>query len=439
MFEGLLALAPRGAAAERPAAWPRTSAASLLSRIRSRVLRTTVRLARAKVNGRPSKSRIAARNIVQAMSTTAPERRRLGPRAARRRRRATPASTAMLDEADARAPPRSPSSYAGKVAELDGAGLAAAMHELGAIQRARRPRRLLRAAALRRPTPPTRRAARCCSASRSAAPRSRRRCCSSSSSGRRSTTSAPRSCSPPTALDFCAPLPAHRPPLPPAPAHRARGEDPRREVGHRPRAWSRLFGERDQRHRGRASPATTSRSRSTSRSAACTSPDRELRARTPPRRSPTRSSRACAPARFIFNTLLARQGRRRPPAQLPALARQPQPRQRGLRRVGRGAGRGRPRALRHPAALVRAEGAAARASTGSPTTTAWPRSRGEEDAVLAGRGARARARLLRRLLARARRGRPALLRRALDRRAGAPGQARRRLLRLHGARASTPT
>ena len=50
-----------------------------------------------------------------------------------------------------------------------------------------------------------------------------------------------------------------------------------------------------------------------------------------------------------------------------------------------------------------------------------------------GRGERARARLLRRVLPDPGRRRAALLRRALDRRARAPGQARRRVLRLHGA------
>ena len=49
------------------------------------------------------------------------------------------------------------------------------------------------------------------------------------------------------------------------------------------------------------------------------------------------------------------------------------------------------------------------------------------------RGARPRARLLQLVLGRARRHRAALLRRALDRRAGAPEQARRGVLRLHGA------
>ena len=51
---------------------------------------------------------------------------------------------------------------------------------------------------------------------------------------------------------------------------------------------------------------------------------------------------------------------RRPAALLPALARRPQPRQRGVRRVGRRARRRRPRPLRAGAPLVPAQGEAAR-------------------------------------------------------------------------------
>ena len=55
----------------------------------------------------------------------------------------------LLDEADRRATAFA-EPHAGKVAELDGPGLAAAMAELAGDRRARRPRRLLRDAALRR-------------------------------------------------------------------------------------------------------------------------------------------------------------------------------------------------------------------------------------------------------------------------------------------------
>ena len=62
---------------------------------------------------------------------------------------------------------------------------------------------------------------------------------------------------------------------------------------------------------------------------------------------------------FIYNTLVydkAVEDRLRSYPHWLAVA---QPRQRGLRRVGDGADRGRPRALRHPAALVHAQGQAA--------------------------------------------------------------------------------
>ena len=102
-----------------------------------------------------------------------------------------------------------------------------------------------------------------------------------------------------------------------------------------------------------------------------------------------------------------RQGDRRPAARLRELDREPQPRQRGERRVGAGARRRGAGPLRHPAALVRAEGAAARASTGSPTTTAWRRV-ATADAEFGWSEATApRARRVRIVLARARRRRAA--------------------------------
>ena len=55
-----------------------------------------------------------------------------------------------------------------------------------------------------------------------------------------------------------------------------------------------------------------------------------------------------------------RQGHRGPAAQVPVVDRGPEPRQRGERRIGAGARRRGATPLRHPAALVRAEGAVAR-------------------------------------------------------------------------------
>ena len=126
------------------------------------------------------------------------------------------------------------------------------------------------------------------------------------------------------------------------------------------------------------------------------------------------------------------QGDQGPPARLPALAGVAQPLQRGQRRVGRGAGRRRRRALRAGPALVPAQGPAARPR---PARALGPHGAAERQhpADPLRRGARDRARLLLELLARARRGRRGLLRQRLHRRPAAAGQARRRVLRLHRA------
>ena len=193
-------------------------------------------------------------------------------------------------------------------------------------------------------------------------------------------------------------------------------------------AWARLFTEQTSAIRVRGDGDEADR-RSTSRSRRLVSPDREER-RPSPRRSPRRSSPACARAP-TSTTRCCRQGDRRPPARLPALAgraatcptRPPTSRcRRWSRRCA-------------PATTCPSAGTASRrscsASTAWPTTTARPRSTGEDETIAWARGARARARLLRLVLARAGGRRAPLLRRALDRRAGAPGQARRRVLRLH--------
>ena len=102
------------------------------------------------------------------------------------------------------------------------------------------------------------------------------------------------------------------------------------------------------------------------------------RPRRPPRGRRGRDRGAAAGpahARVRVQHAAGGQDGRGPAAQVPALAREPQPRQRGLGRVRRGAADRGPRPLRGPAPLVPAEGAAARASTASPTTTGWRRSR----------------------------------------------------------------
>ena len=112
-------------------------------------------------------------------------------------------------------------------------------------------------------------------------------------------------------------------------------------------AWTRLFEEltsaievelpgderaaRDGRARRRPQPAAAP-------------PDREVRRGTA--EAVTRGARAgAAHARVPVQHAARRQGDRRPPAPLPALAGGAQPRQRGQRRVGAGADRGGPRAL----------------------------------------------------------------------------------------------
>ena len=121
------------------------------------------------------------------------------------------------------------------------------------------------------------------------------RCCSSSSSGTSSTTSAPRSCSPPTsstsAATTCAPRAATARTCSPSPRS---GSSPRPSVTGRRRS-SRLFTEQTsaitvelpdadepRAADGRALPAALARTASA--------------APRPPRRSPRRSSPACAPA-----------------------------------------------------------------------------------------------------------------------------------------------
>ena len=134
------------------------------------------------------------------------------------------------------------------------------------------------------------------------------------------------------------PPPAHGPPLPAAPPHRARGEDHDREGGHRPRGVvAPVLGadERDQgRHAGRRGAGQARRR---------AEPAAVARPRAAPHDRRGRHGRARAePAHARLHLQHARpgQGDRRPPARLPELDLEPQPRQRGERRVGPGARRG---------------------------------------------------------------------------------------------------
>ena len=156
--------------------------------------------------------------------------------------------------------------------------------------------------------------------------------------------------------------------------------------------------------------------------------------RAPPRRRARHRGTAAgtAGARVRAQHAARRQDGRGPATALPALAREPQPGQRGVGRVGRRARRRRPRPLRASAPLVPAQGAAARAR---PPRGLRPHGRGHRRRRLhpVGRGARPRARLLRQLLPRAGRHGARLLRRRPHRRARPPRQARRRVLQLHRA------
>ena len=227
------------------------------------------------------------------------------------------------------------------------------------------------------------------------------------------------------------PPPAHRAPLPAAPALRARGEDPHRERADRPHgvdAAVRGAGVGDHRRapgRHRAGLARGRARRGCSRpTASC--------AATPPSGSRPRSSPACARARTCstrcWRTRWSRTGCATSRTGWPAATSPTRPPTSRSRRC-----RGGPRALRGAAPLVPAEGAAARRSTSSPTTTGWRRSPTTRSTSA---GASARDLVLDSYSSFSDElggARAALLRRALDRRAGAPEQARRRVLRLHGA------
>ena len=162
------------------------------------------------------------------------------------------------------------------------------------------------------------------------------------------------------------------------------------------------------------------------------SPDRELR-RTHGRGGHRRARAGPAHARLRLQHAAARQGRRRPPALAtrtgwPAATSPTRPATSRSRRCSRPCA---------PTTTCRSAGTASRpscsASTGWPTTTAWPRWPTRRRRSSWPEATRPRPHVLPRVLARARRPRPALLRRALDRRSRAPEQARRRLLRLHDA------
>ncbi len=214
-----------------------------------------------------------------------------------------------------------------------------------------------RAATTRRcaspPTPPSPPTGRCCSTCRSRRRRSRRRCCSSSWSGRRCPRSAREELLADDALDFCRHhlrnVRRYREHLLSEPEEKILAEKSLTGAG----AWTRLFeeltsaievplpGAGETPDGGGEATETVALDVALSRLALA---DRDLR-----RTAAEAVTAALAPGlrtrAYPVQHAARRQGHRRPPAPLPALAGRAQPRQRGQRRVCGGADRGRAWAL----------------------------------------------------------------------------------------------
>ena len=344
---------------------------------------------------------------------------------------------ALLDDAQRRADAFA-AEHAGKVAELDGAGLAAAMRELATLQeligRAGSYAMLRFATAT---ADPERGALLQLVQERGDADRDdaavlRARV------GRARRRRTPRRCSPTTgstsAATTCAPRAATGRTCCPS---RRSGSSPRSRSP-RSSAWTRLFEEqtsaievdaarrrRAGRARGRARRACSPR---TARSAATAAEAVTGGAR----------ARACASRGYVLNTLLADKTvddrLRRYPHWLAAAT---SPTRRPTSRCRRSS--------RRCAAATRSRGAgtgsrrSCSASTGSPTTTAWRRSTDDEREIAWADAQGHRARLVRRLLAAssADTARAFFDERWIDA-PGAPRQARRRVLLLHACRAQHP-
>ena len=253
--------------------------------------------------------------------------------AARRRRRGRRGVEALLAEAQRRADAFAVA-HAGKVADARRRRPRRRDARAGRANELVGPRGLVRDARLldRHRRPRARRAA--ASSCRSARRRSRRSSCSSSSSGRRSTTTRAEELLATPRARLLPPSPAHRAPLPAAPALRARGADPGREGADRSQRLDAPVRGADRGDPGHAARAAASPSRSRSRSRGSSPPTARCAAR-----APRPSPRALAPGLrvrgYVLNTLLADKMVDDRLRSLPALAREPQPRQRGLRRVGR--------------------------------------------------------------------------------------------------------
>ena len=165
------------------------------------------------------------------------------------------------------------------------------------------------------------------------------------------------------------PPPALRPPLPAPPAHRARGEDPRREGRHRRERVVPPVQRADLCDHGRARRCDRARSSRDCRGSR--SPDRSARARRGRGRGHRGSGAGAADAGVRVQHAAGRQGDRRPPAHATRVDREPEPRQRGERRIGAGARRrGRRAATTSPSGGTRSRRSYS-ASIVSPTTTGW--------------------------------------------------------------------
>ena len=219
----------------------------------------------------------------------------------------------------ASAPRPSPTAYRGKLDELDAAGLAAAMRELeddrGRRSAAPTPTPRCRS----RPTPPTRRAARCCSASRSRRPAIQTQLVFWDLEWAALADERAEELLAADELDFARHHLRVRAPLPAAPALRARGEADEREGGDRAQRLGPAVRGADVGDRGHAARRRRAR-RARGRAVAA------LLAR--PRRRAARAAEAVtdgaaarpAHARLHLQHAAGRQGARRPPAQLPDLA-----------------------------------------------------------------------------------------------------------------------
>ena len=326
--------------------------------------------------------------------------------------------------------------YRGKLGELSAAELNDAVAGAGADQVDRRRASRRTRGSGRPPTAPTRRAARSSRRCASGTRRSRPSSSSSTSSGARSTTTSPSGCSPTprssTTPPSCARSAATSRTSSPSPRRRSR---PRR-ASPASSAWGRLFNELlsdlsvsldgddlslDEALARLSRETDAGRARARRRGGHRGAPARAAHARLRPQHDPERARDRGPPARLRLLDLGA-EPRERDPGRGGA---EPRRRDRG--------------ALRHPAALLRAQGAAAR-----PAAAARLRP------LRAAPGGRRHDRLGRRARDRARRRSPTsrpqpgdiigrLLRAGLDRRGAAAGEDARRLLRDDRSRTSTRT